>query len=106
MLRALSVAIVVWIGFAAAPAVADPTLSDDLTSCRQPQHDPKTRQEACERVIADGQTTGKDLAIAFAVRGNGFFQRRNLDKAIEAYSTAITTDPDNARDSQLAGQGL
>jgi tetratricopeptide (TPR) repeat protein len=95
MLRALLIPIVVLLGFAAAPAVADPTLSDDPTTCREPQHDPKTRQDACERVIAAGQVTGKDLAIAFAVRGNGFFQRRNLDKAIEAYSTAITTDPDN-----------
>ncbi len=103
MLRALLLAMIVWIGFAAAPVAAGPTLSDDLTTCRQPQHDPKTRQDACEKVIADGEATAKDLAVAYAVRGNGFFQRRNLDKAIEAYSTAVTTDPDNAGILNLRG---
>jgi tetratricopeptide (TPR) repeat protein len=103
MLRALLVAMVVWFGLAAAPAVADPTLSDELVTCRQPQPDPKTRQDACERVIADGQAAARDLAIAYSVRGNGFFQRRKLDKAIEAYGTAITTDPDNIGFLNLRG---
>jgi tetratricopeptide (TPR) repeat protein len=56
---------------------------------------PETRQDACERVIAAGQAAAKDLAIAFAVRGNVLFNKRNIDKAIEAYGKALEIDPDN-----------
>ena len=40
-----------------------------------------------------GQLTGKDLAIALAVRGNALMTRRDTDKAIAAYSAAHDADP-------------
>jgi tetratricopeptide (TPR) repeat protein len=94
MLRVLFPSIVVPF-LIAAPAFAGPELGDDLATCRQPQPDPKTRQDACERVVATGQATGKDLATALAVRGNAFFTKRDNDKAIAAYTEALKADPDN-----------
>jgi len=79
----------------AVPSIAGPQLGDDVAACLERQGDPKTRQDACERVIADGKANGKDLAIAYAVRGNTLFQKHNNDKAIEAFSKAIELDPDN-----------
>src|SRR5271165_5690368 len=95
MLRALFASIVV-LFLVSMPALAGPELSDDVATCRQYQPDPKTRQDACERVIAAGQATGKDLATALAVRGNALFNKRDNDKAIAAYTDALKADPDNA----------
>ena len=96
MLRALFVLSVVWVASAVAPAFAGPELDDDLGMCRQPQPDPKSRLDACEKIIAAGQATGKDLATAYFVRGNALFAKRANDKAIEAFSAALNADPDNA----------
>jgi tetratricopeptide (TPR) repeat protein len=95
MLRALFVSAVIWIGSAVAPALAGPTLGDDLETCRERQTDPQTRLTACENLIAAGQVTGKDLGTALTVRGNGFFAKGQNDKAIEAFSAALAADPDN-----------
>jgi tetratricopeptide (TPR) repeat protein len=95
MLRAIlfsTVASVLLLG----SAVAGPLLGDDVGTCRERQNDFKVRLDACERVIA-AQATGKDLAVALAVRGEGFAQKRDLDKAIAAFSAAIQADPDNMR---------
>ena len=56
---------------------------------------PTPRLDACEKVIAAGQATGKDLAIAHAVRGNALMTKRDYDKAIAAFSAAHDADPDN-----------
>jgi tetratricopeptide (TPR) repeat protein len=96
MLRVLFfVSVVIWVGPAATAALADPTLSDDLETCRNRQPDFQVRLAACERLIAAGQVTGKDLGTALAMRGNGFFQKRQNDKAIEAFTAALAADPDN-----------
>jgi tetratricopeptide (TPR) repeat protein len=79
----------------AIPAAAGPLLDDDLATCRERQGDPKARHDACERLIADGKTIGKDLALAYAVRGNAFYLKRDQVRAIEAFSKAIELDPDN-----------
>ena len=63
----------------------------------------KAREDACERLIADGKAPAKDLAVAYAVRGDALFKKRNLDKAIEAYSKGIELDPDNV--GLLNGRG-
>ena len=78
------------------PVLAGPLLDDDLATCRERQGDPMGRLDACERLIADGKTTGKDLALAYAVRGNAFYLKRDQVRAIEAFSKAIELDPDNA----------
>jgi hypothetical protein len=55
-------------------------------------HNRKARLEACEKVIGGGQASGKDLmsgkdlALAYAVRGQAFRVKRNYDKAITAFS--------------------
>ena len=89
MLRALLMS-------AALLAAAVPALADDMDVCRDRQSEPKGRLEACERIIAAGQTSGKDLAIAYVVRGLSLGNRRVYDKAIIAFSAAHDADPDNA----------
>jgi tetratricopeptide (TPR) repeat protein len=78
-------------------AVAGPLLGDDISTCRERQADFKVRLDACERIIAAGQAAGKDLAIALAVRGEGFSQKRDYDKAIAAFNSAVQADPDNMK---------
>jgi tetratricopeptide (TPR) repeat protein len=96
MLRALFVSTVLLVVSAVTPAVAGPTLSDDLETCRNKQAEDKAaRVQACERVIADGQASAKDLALANAVRGQAFQLKRNYDKAIAAFSAAHDADPDD-----------
>ncbi len=96
MLRAFLVPTVLLVVSAVTPAVAGPTLSDDLETCRNKQAEDKAaRVQACERVIADGQASAKDVGLANAVRGQAFMQKRNYDKAIAAFSAAHDADPDD-----------
>jgi uncharacterized caspase-like protein len=96
MLRAFLVLTVLLVISAVTPAVAGPTLSDDLETCRNKQAEDKAaRVQACERVIADGQASAKDVGLANAVRGQAFMQKRNHDKAIAAFSAAHDADPDD-----------
>ena len=88
MLRALLMSAVVL-------AAAGPALADDMDVCRDKQSEPKPRLEACEKIIAAGQTTGKDLGIAYSVRAQALAARRVYDKAITAFSAAHDADPDN-----------
>jgi tetratricopeptide (TPR) repeat protein len=87
----------------AVPALAEPRLGDDVATCRARQDDQKTREDACERLIADAKAAPKDVAVAYAVRGDAFFKKRNLDKAIEAYSKGLELDPDHV--GLLNGRG-
>jgi tetratricopeptide (TPR) repeat protein len=75
--------------------VAGPALADDMDACRDRQTEAKARLDACEQVIAAGQVSGKDLAIAYDARGNSFLLKRNSDKAIAAFEAAHAADPDN-----------
>jgi tetratricopeptide (TPR) repeat protein len=103
MLRALSLSTVVLLSLATA-AIADPEPADPLGVCREQQViDPKVRLEACEKVIASGQATGRDLAGALAVRGNALMTRGDYDKAIATFNDALKVDPDNARIINLRG---
>jgi uncharacterized caspase-like protein len=85
-----------------APAAAGPLLGDDVTTCRDRQNDVRTRLDACERIIASGQAQPQDLAVALAVRAEGFVNR-DVDKAIATFTDAIKTDPENFR--IVAGRG-
>jgi len=78
-------------------AVAGPLLGDDVATCRERQTDFKARLDACERIIAAGQVKGKDLAVALAVRGEGFSQKRDYDKALAAFNSAVEADPENIK---------
>jgi tetratricopeptide (TPR) repeat protein len=97
MLRALFVSAVLLVVATLRPAIAGPTLADDMELCRNKQTDDKAaRLDACERVIAAKQAPGKDMALAYAVRGQEFQRKRNYDKAIAAFSAAHDADPDEA----------
>jgi tetratricopeptide (TPR) repeat protein len=76
-------------------AIAGPALADDLEACHDRQAEAKARLDACEKVIASGQASGKDLATAHFVRGNALLTRRDNDKAIAAFGAAHDADPDN-----------
>jgi tetratricopeptide (TPR) repeat protein len=76
-------------------AIAGPALADDLEACRDRQAEAKARLDACEKAIASGQASGKDLATAHFVRGNALLTRRDNDKAIAAFGAAHDADPDN-----------
>jgi tetratricopeptide (TPR) repeat protein len=77
-------------------AAAGPALADDMDTCRDRQSEPKARLEACEKIIAAGQTSGRDLAIAYTVRGLSFDAKRVYDKAVVAFTAALDADPGNA----------
>jgi tetratricopeptide (TPR) repeat protein len=81
--------------FVAVLAIAGPALADDMDICRDKQTEAKARLDACEKVLAAGQAPGKDLALAYAVRGQAFRVKRNYDKAITAFSAAHDADPDD-----------
>lgn len=88
MLRALFVSMVML-------ALAGPALADDMDVCRDRQTEAKARLDACEKAIAEGQTSRKDLSIALGARGYAFAAKHEYDKAIEAYSAAHDADPEN-----------
>jgi len=91
-------------------AMSGPALADDMDTCRaskaeangQPsdakdrQAEAKARLEACEKVVASGQVSGKDLGIANFVRGQAFRLKHDHDQAISAFDAAYAADPDKA----------
>ena len=77
-------------------AFAGLALADDMDVCRDKQSEPKARLDACDKIIAAGQTSGTDLGLAYAVRGQALMKKRVYDKAIVAFSAAHDADPDNA----------
>src|ERR1700730_10501677 len=84
--------------------VGGPALADGMDACRDRQTKAKARLGACESVIAAGQVSGKDLAIAYDARGNAFRLKRNYDKALAAFEAAHAADPDNP--NYINGRGL
>jgi len=77
-------------------SMSGPAPADDMETCRDRQSEDKAaRLEACEKVVAAGQASGKDLALAQAARGQAFRGKRNYDKAIAAFSAAHEADPDD-----------
>jgi tetratricopeptide (TPR) repeat protein len=85
-------------------AIASPASADDLQTCRDTQADLQLRQTACEAVISAGKVSGKDVAVAYQVRGDALLKKRDYDGAIAAYSTAHDADPDNV--GYLNGRGI
>lgn len=63
-------------------ASADPVLTDDLATCRNPQSDKAQRLAACEKLIDAGTLTPKDLAIARGVREHRRAALRELDDVV------------------------
>jgi hypothetical protein len=63
MLRVLFVSAILLVVSSIVPAMAEPEPADDLATCRDRQADAALRLTACEKLIAAGQVTGKDLAL-------------------------------------------
>ncbi len=103
MLRAVLLATLTLLSITV-PALADPQLGDDLTVCRDRQNELKTRADACEKIIAQGQAAPRDLAVALLARGDVLSVKRDYDKAIATYGDALKSDPDNVR--VLEGRGV
>src|ERR1700722_623214 len=95
MRRSVSKMLRVFLVLVVTLAIAGPVLADDMATCRDKQAEAKARLDACEKVIAAGQASGKDLAIANYVRGPVFRTKGNYDRAISAFDAAHTADPDN-----------
>jgi tetratricopeptide (TPR) repeat protein len=74
--------------------IAGPALADDMALCRDRQTEANARLAACDKVIAAGQLSGKDLGAANNGRGQALLFRGNNDKAIAAFDAAIAADPD------------
>jgi tetratricopeptide (TPR) repeat protein len=73
-------------------AISGLACADDLETCRDRQAEAKARADACENLISAGKTSGRDLGIAYYVRGSAFVSKRNYDKAIAAFDAAHTAD--------------
>jgi tetratricopeptide (TPR) repeat protein len=86
MLRAFSISIV-------AVTITTAAWADDMATCRDRQAEVKARLEACEKVIGAGQASGKDLGVAYSVRGAALINKRDVDKAIAAFDAAHAADP-------------
>src|ERR1700753_1282949 len=95
MWRSLGLSLVL-LGWIAGPALADPQPGADVAACRSRDGDAQARQDACERMITAAKAPPKDMAVAWAIRGEALFKKRNFDKAIEAYGKGVELDPDNA----------
>jgi tetratricopeptide (TPR) repeat protein len=95
MLRVLFVSAILLVVSSIVPAMAEPEPADDLATCRDRQADAALRLTACEKLIAAGQVTGKDLGLALCVRGNTLLAKRDTDKAIAAFGAALDADPEN-----------
>lgn len=67
--------------------------ADDAKVCAESGGAPGPVIAACTRVIASGQWTGKDLAWAYANRGNAQLSKGATVKAIEDFSEALKLDP-------------
>jgi tetratricopeptide (TPR) repeat protein len=80
--------------FVTHPAIAQ--LSEDWQLCIRTQSLPDEGIEACTRIIRSGKERGRNLAIAYNNRGDGFWARNTKeadDKAMDDYTQAIRIDP-------------
>jgi len=84
--------------------MADPQPGDDLATCRDGRAETQARTQACENLLNADRLTGKDKVIALVVHGNALLNKRDNDKALEAFSTALDLDPDNVL--ALDGRGI
>ena len=94
MLRVVVLTLLV-LPFCMTMAAADPQLGDDLAICRDRQAESQARTQACENLLNGDRVTGKDKVLALLVYGNALINKRDYDKAIDAFSTALDVEPDN-----------
>jgi len=76
-------------------AVGKPAVSVDITKCHKPTNS-DVAINYCTQAIESGQLSGKGLAFAFYRRGNGYYEKRDYDRAILDYDEAIRLNPSHA----------
>jgi tetratricopeptide (TPR) repeat protein len=75
------------------PAPPAPTFAEDQKLCNSSGTRPDEGIAACTRQIASGRWTGHNLAISYYNRGIFWYDKDELDKAIDDYSKAIELSP-------------
>ncbi len=76
--------------------------ADEWRDCAQ-AGDSVLAIQGCSRIIAGGQQTDANLAIAYIDRGGAYFSQDHYDRAIADYGKAIQLKPDYAE--SYAGRG-
>jgi tetratricopeptide (TPR) repeat protein len=66
--------------------------SPEWTACIASRQDPDERIRSCAAIITAGRERGRNLAIAYNNRGDGYWDKKDLDRAIADYTQAIRTD--------------
>ena len=74
----------------ASAALAQP--SPDWTACIASQQDPDAGIRACTAIINSGRERGRNLAIAYNNRGDGYWEKNDFDRALADYDQAIRVD--------------
>jgi tetratricopeptide (TPR) repeat protein len=75
----------------AAPAA--PTFAEDQKLCNSSRTRPDDGIAACTRQIASGRWNGHNLAISYYNRGIFWYDKNEIDRAIDDYSKAIELSP-------------
>ena len=71
--------------------------ADELQNLKWCEHsNPDLMIGGCTALIQSGTLSQKSLAHAFASRGNAYYLKRQLDRAIQNYDQAIKLKPDFA----------
>jgi len=91
-------------GLAPLPTAADP--SPEWQLCAGSDTRPDEGIAACSVIIAAQRESGRNLAIAYFDRGNGWFAKREPDHAIDDFDQAIRFDPGNSRAHYNRGVAL
>ena len=87
-------AIVSSIAVTTVPASAQPLKQWKCTG--KPDFSPEEQISGCSSAIKSGKLAGKDLALAFTIRGSAYRVHGELKPALEDYNQAAKLDPHNA----------
>jgi tetratricopeptide (TPR) repeat protein len=66
--------------------------SPDWTACFASQQDPDAGVRGCTAIITAGRERGRNLAIAYNNRGDAYWEKNDLDRALADYNQAIRAD--------------
>jgi len=98
--------LVSFLGLFLGQAVAGPLLGDDVATCRERQTDFKARLDACERIIAAGQSRGRIWPLRLPCAARGFSQKRDTTRRSRPSTPPSMADPENIKIVNGRGWGL
>src|SRR5262245_42111962 len=76
---------------------AAPAAADDRSTCIDPNSVPDAAIPACDRFIASGGATGRDLVLAHDWRGQAYRRTGDYDRAIRDLDEVIRLEPTAVR---------